>query len=114
MSRAQRHFVAGIPAHIIQRGNDRRPCFTAPSDCLMYLNCLRNAICRHGGPGLDREERCQAYRALFDEVLDDVEVERIRAAIRSNTALGDARFLATVTSRNGCGTTENWGQTRRV
>jgi putative transposase len=41
MSRQPRLDIAGIPQHVIQRGNDRQPCFFEESDYLCYLHELR-------------------------------------------------------------------------
>ena len=44
MPRYRRPVMEGIPLHIIQRGNDRRPCFFSDSDYLVYLDMLRESI----------------------------------------------------------------------
>ncbi len=41
MPRHSRYFVPGVPAHIIQRGNDRQACFFAERDFVVYLSTLR-------------------------------------------------------------------------
>lgn len=40
MPRAPRHFLPGIPLHLIQRGNNRQPCFFAERDYAVYLDKL--------------------------------------------------------------------------
>jgi putative transposase len=40
MPRRQRLQVAGLPVHIIQRGNNRQACFFADDDYLFFLDCL--------------------------------------------------------------------------
>jgi putative transposase len=40
MPRRQRLQVAGLPVHIIQRGNNRQACFFADEDCLFFLDHL--------------------------------------------------------------------------
>ena len=40
MPRRSRIIVPGIPLHIIQRGNNRQPCFFAEEDYLFYLDWL--------------------------------------------------------------------------
>jgi putative transposase len=40
MSRSPRAFEAGWPLHILQRGNDRKPCFQAAEDYSSYLHWL--------------------------------------------------------------------------
>jgi putative transposase len=39
--------VPGLPQHVIQRGNNRSPCFAAASDYRFYLDCLETACERH-------------------------------------------------------------------
>jgi putative transposase len=41
MSRPTRLVLPAVPLHIIQRGNNRGPCFAGPSDYLVYLTLLR-------------------------------------------------------------------------
>ncbi len=48
MSRQPRPDLAGIPQHVVQRGNDRQPCFFAEADYRRYLVNLREASLRHG------------------------------------------------------------------
>jgi putative transposase len=40
--------LPSVPQHLVQRGNDRRPCFFAPIDRRRYLDELRDAASRHG------------------------------------------------------------------
>jgi putative transposase len=48
MPRQPRPDLAGIPQHVVQRGNDRQPCFFSDADCLRYLTNLREAALRYG------------------------------------------------------------------
>jgi len=48
MPRKPRHYLAGVPAHIIQRGNNRLPCFFSADDYQFYLECLGESACRYG------------------------------------------------------------------
>lgn len=41
MSRHKRLILPAVPLHIIQRGNNRGPCFTGTADYLVYLTLLR-------------------------------------------------------------------------
>ena len=41
MPRKPRFNLIGIPQHVIQRGNNREPCFYAEQDYRRYLNDLR-------------------------------------------------------------------------
>lgn len=48
MPRQPRPDVAGVPQHIVQRGNDRQPCFFTEDDYPRYLANLREASLRYG------------------------------------------------------------------
>ncbi len=43
MSRKPRFTLPGIPQHVIQRGNNREPCFYAEEDYGRYLHDLKEA-----------------------------------------------------------------------
>ena len=43
MARKSRFNIPGIPQHIIQRGNNREPCFFAEEDYYRYLNDLKES-----------------------------------------------------------------------
>ncbi|MBI4293899.1 MAG: transposase [Betaproteobacteria bacterium] len=47
MARHSRLELPGVPQHVIQRGNNREPCFFSDSDYRLYLECLREASVRH-------------------------------------------------------------------
>lgn len=47
MPRKQRMYMPGIPAHVVQRGNNREPCFFAEADYRFYLDALGDALERH-------------------------------------------------------------------
>lgn len=48
MPRPTRLDVPGVPQHVIQRGNDRQPCFFADADYLRYRSDLREVAMREG------------------------------------------------------------------
>lgn len=48
MARLPRPDLAGIPQHIVQRGNNRLPCFLDYEDRQRYLQCLLDALLRFG------------------------------------------------------------------
>jgi len=48
MARQRRIDLAGIPQHLIQRGNNRQPCFYSDSDRGNYLDWLGRAAARYG------------------------------------------------------------------
>ncbi len=43
MPRKPRMYMAGMPCHVIQRGNNREACFFSEQDYLFYLDCLEDA-----------------------------------------------------------------------
>jgi putative transposase len=43
MARKPRFNIPGIPQHVIQRGNNRDPCFFGSQDCHFYLDALQAA-----------------------------------------------------------------------
>ncbi|HEY2344937.1 MAG TPA: transposase [Xanthomonadaceae bacterium] len=47
MARLPRFDLPGVPQHVIQRGNDRQPCFASDDDRERYLQDLREAAARH-------------------------------------------------------------------
>ncbi len=47
MPRLPRICPAGIPQHIIQRGNNRQICFTSDADFANYSNYLKDAAVRY-------------------------------------------------------------------
>lgn len=48
MARLPRIDLPGIPQHIVQRGNNRLPCFLDDDDRLRYLTLLREALLSTG------------------------------------------------------------------
>jgi putative transposase len=48
MARLPRLDLPGIPQHIVQRGNDRQPCFADNADFLRYRQELGAAALKHG------------------------------------------------------------------
>ncbi len=49
MPRKTRTYLPGVPAHVIQRGNNRMPCFFADRDYQLYKEFLKVALERYGG-----------------------------------------------------------------
>ena len=48
MPRKPRFDVTDVPQHVIQRGNNRQPCFLSESDYRAYLDYPRGACDVHG------------------------------------------------------------------
>ncbi|MFT3789484.1 MAG: transposase [Rudaea sp.] len=48
MARLPRPDIAGVPQHVVQRGNNRLPCFLDDEDRQRYLQCLKEALLRYG------------------------------------------------------------------
>lgn len=49
MPRKTRMFIPGVPAHIVQRGNNREACFFCDDDYLYYKELLAEGLKRYGG-----------------------------------------------------------------
>ena len=47
MARKPRFNLPGVPQHIVQRGNNREPCFYTSADYRRYLEMLREAASRN-------------------------------------------------------------------
>lgn len=47
MPRKPRIYLPDVPSHIVQRGNDRNPCFFEEENYLFYLECLTDACRRY-------------------------------------------------------------------
>ena len=47
MPRKQRMYLPDIPSHVVQRGNDRNPCFFEEENYLFFLTCLEEACSRY-------------------------------------------------------------------
>jgi len=48
MARPPRFVLPGVPQHVIQRGNNREPCFFSTEDYLFYLDALHEASLKFG------------------------------------------------------------------
>jgi putative transposase len=48
MPRLRRFCIAGVPQHIIHRGNNRQPLFFSDADYTLYLDVLAGAATKHG------------------------------------------------------------------
>jgi putative transposase len=47
MPRRARLRIAGLPLHVVQRGNDKKPCFFSDRDRVLYLGLLQELLARH-------------------------------------------------------------------
>ena len=61
MPRKPRQYLPGVPAHVVQRGNNRDACFFADDDYLYYLHCLRQGLLRY-------HVQCHAYALMTNHV----------------------------------------------
>lgn len=61
MPRKPRMYLPEIPAHIVQRGNNREPCFFAEDDYQFYLDRLGKALKRY-------HVKCHAYVLMTNHV----------------------------------------------
>ena len=48
MARKPRLYLPEVPQHVVQRGNNREPCFFAEEDYRYYLECLADAAAKFG------------------------------------------------------------------
>lgn len=48
MPRSPRLDLPNVPQHVVQRGNDRQPCFFVPADYARYCQDLREITLREG------------------------------------------------------------------
>jgi len=48
MARKPRMYLPGVPAHVVQRGNNRAACFFTGADYGYYLECLSQGMKRYG------------------------------------------------------------------
>ena len=48
MPRRARHYVPGLPYHVVQRGNNREACFIEPENYQLYLELWQEAADRYG------------------------------------------------------------------
>jgi putative transposase len=93
MPRRPRIDLAGIPQHVIQRGNNRQPCFTTPGDYLFYLQELRDAARRF-------ECAIHAYVLMTNHVHMLVTPGVVGAVSHMMQALG-RRYVAVYNARHG-------------
>jgi putative transposase len=50
MPRRPRRLIQGMPYHLVQRGNNRQPCFSDVEDRLIYLGLWKAKSAQHGLP----------------------------------------------------------------
>lgn len=54
-------YLSGVPAHVVQRGNNREPCFFTEEDYQFYLACLAQGLRRY-------EVKLHAYALMTNHV----------------------------------------------
>jgi putative transposase len=91
MARLPRLDLPGIPQHVIQRGNDRQPCFAADDDFLHYRQELGEAARRFGCA-------LHAYVLMTNHVHLLVTPPEVGAVSRMMQALG-RRYVACFNAR---------------
>lgn len=96
MPRPLRIELPGIPQHVIQRGNDRQPCFFTDTDYLCYRSELRD---------MARREGCvvHAYALMTNHVHLLLTPQRPGAVARTMQALGRryVRYINVTYHRTG-------------
>jgi putative transposase len=97
MPRKPRMYLPGVPCHVIQRGNNREPCFFRGRDYQRYLSCLEDA-CRAYGVAL------HAYVLMTNHVHLLVTPQEATGISRVMQSVG-RRYVQLVNHRQGrCGT----------
>ena len=61
MARKPRFNLIGVPQHVIQRGNNREPCFYTDDDYRFYLECIEKYSKIYNCFIQKREKRGQIY-----------------------------------------------------
>nr|WP_298165784.1 hypothetical protein [uncultured Pseudomonas sp.] len=56
MPRKQRMYFLGVPAHVVQRGNNRKACFFQDEDYQFYLAVMGDVLRRIGWANGGRSE----------------------------------------------------------
>jgi putative transposase len=93
MARQPRFDIPGVPQHVIQRGNNRQPCFLNEQDYHFYLESLREAV---------RQTGCHvhAYVLMTNHVHLLVTPESVGAISQAMQRLG-RRYVAYFNSAYG-------------
>ena len=81
MPRKPRFDITDLPQHIIQRGNNRQPCFYSKPDYRAWIEYLRLACERHGC-------RVHSYVLMTNHVHLLVTQSRLRGVSRMMCSLG--------------------------
>ncbi len=83
MPRKPRMYIPGIPAHVVQRGNNREPCFFSDDDYRYYRQCLEKGLKRY-------RVQCHAYCLMTNHVhllltpSDETGISRMMALLGKN------------------------------
>jgi hypothetical protein len=113
MARLPRFDLPGVAQHIVQRGNNRLPCFLDDHDRHRYLallgEALRDTGCRlHAYVLMSHhvhllatplERGAAAYTAIVREVINEADTEAIRAFLQQQRAPGSDLFQQMVERR---------------
>jgi len=110
--------LPGIPQHIMQRGNNRQPCFFATADYELYLRLLTGACKNHQcdlhafvlmtnhvhllitphecwlALGTDNSGCLSAYLSMFEQEPDPRQIEDIRYGLRKGLPTKKSRVLS--------------------
>ena len=78
MPRKPQMYLPGIPNHIIQRGNNRLPCYFAESDYRFYLTCLNEAACKY-------KVAIHAYALMRGKRISDMLPKGLRKKFKDKT-----------------------------
>ena len=95
MPRRARHYLAGLPYHVVQRGNNKEACFFAVPDYEYYLFVLAQKLKRY-------EVALHAYVLMTNHV-------HLLMTPVSNNGISD--LMRSVGSRYACHINRNYGRT---
>ena len=99
MPRKPRMYLPEIPAHIVQRGNNREPCFFAEDDYRFYLDRLGKALKRY-------HVKCHAYVLMTNHVhllltpSDEIGISKVMSLLGQHLCLSG--IIQSQTDRARC------------
>jgi len=107
MPRQCRFQAAGVAAHVVQRGNNRQPCFFTEDDYLFFLSCLDKAAKRYrcgihayvlmtNHFHLLLTAELETGLSLFMKLLEQRYVQYVNRNYRRSGSLWDGRFRSSL------------------
>ncbi|MEO5694899.1 MAG: transposase [Usitatibacter sp.] len=100
MSRLPRHFVPGLPAHLVHRGNNRGEIFRCESDFLFFRHCLQDRA-RFGVTIHSYVFMPNHYHLLATPLFEDSLSKFIQSVARRYVGYFNSRYLRSGTLWEG-------------